>query len=90
MSKEHEAKRAAAAGQLESYIATIDSIEPNIHSIGTAAFYASAAISLKRIADVADLFALSLLKDYKEKDDGIQAWAHRHGFGDLWDKATGL
>lgn len=44
-------KRAAARGS-ECYTATVGSIEPNITSIDPGAFYASAAISLKRIADV--------------------------------------
>lgn len=83
MSKEHEAKRAAAEGPA-TYSATIDSMEPDIASVDPSVFHASAAISLKRIADVADLFALSLLKDWKDKDDGMRDWAKRHGFGDLW------
>lgn len=69
------------------YNATVDSIEPNIAAIDSGAFYASAAISLKRIADVSELFAISLIKEYKAKDANMRDWAHRHGFGDLWDKA---
>lgn len=47
-------KRAAATNENEGYLATIDSIEPDINSIDPGAFYASAAISLKRIADALD------------------------------------
>jgi hypothetical protein len=86
MTKEHEQRRADARDKTEGYAATVESMEPDISPVDASAFYASAAISLKRIADAADLFAVSLLKDHKEKDDGMRAWAHRHGFGDLWDK----
>lgn len=89
MTKELEQRRAGANNNTDSYLATVDSIEPNVHSIDPGAFYASAAISLKRIADVADLFAISLLKNWKEQDDDMRDWVHRHGFGDLWDKAAG-
>lgn len=44
-------KRAAAKTSDEGYIATVESLEPHIHSIDASAYYASAAISLKRIAD---------------------------------------
>lgn len=83
MTKELEQKRADAQGP-DAYLATVDSIEPDIHAIDASAFYASAAISLKRIADVADLFAISLLTDHAKKDADMAAWARRHGFGDLW------
>lgn len=36
----------------EEYLATVDRLEPEICSIDAGAFHASAAISLKRIADV--------------------------------------
>lgn len=88
MTKELEQRRAEARDKVEGYAATIDSIEPDVSPIDASAFYASAAISLKRIADAADLFAVSLLKDWKEKDDGMRAWAYRHGFGDLFDKVA--
>ncbi len=88
MTKELEQRRADAKDQTESYMATIDSLEPDIQFVDPGAFYASAAISLKRIADVADLFALSLLKDHKAKDDNMRDWARRHRFDDLWDKAS--
>lgn len=87
MSKELEERRAKAENNNEGYSATIDSIEPDINPIDASAFYASAAISLKRIADVAELVAISLITDYREKDADMQQWAHRHGFGDLWDRA---
>jgi hypothetical protein len=88
MTKELEQRRAEASSDPAGYSATIDSIEPDISPIDASAFYASAAISLKRIADVADLLAISLITDYKKKDDDMRNWAHRHGFGDLWDKAA--
>lgn len=87
MSKELEQRRANATELHAVYAAVCDSIEPNITAIDPGAFYASAAISLKRIADVADLFAISLLTDHAKKDVEMAAWAQRHGFGDLWDKA---
>lgn len=87
MTKELEQRRAGARDKNEGYLATIDSIEPNVSAIDASAFYASAAISLKRIADVAELFAMSLLKDSMEKERDMRDWAHRHGFGDLWDRA---
>lgn len=51
-----EAARAGATDQGTLYGFTIDSIEPNIHPIDAVAFYASAAISLKRIADALEKF----------------------------------
>lgn len=84
MTKELEQRRADARDKVEGYSATIDSIEPDVSPIDAFAFYASAAISLKRIADVADLFAVSLLTDHAKKDTDMADWAERHGFGDLW------
>lgn len=40
--------------KLSSYLDTIERLEPDIHRIDPGAFYASAAISLKRIADFCD------------------------------------
>jgi hypothetical protein len=37
---------------VDAYMATVDRLEPDIAPVDAAAFYASAAISLKRIADV--------------------------------------
>jgi hypothetical protein len=37
--------------KVEGYLATIDRLEPNLHVIDASTYYASAAISLKRIAD---------------------------------------
>ncbi len=54
MSKE---KRKAASGP-EAYLATVESLEPDIHQIDSGAFYASAAISLKRIADALEKLAI--------------------------------
>ena len=38
----------------EEYLNTVKRLEPDIHPIDAGAFYASAAISLKRIADALD------------------------------------
>lgn len=86
MSKKHEQARAEAVG-VATYIATIESMEPNISPTDPSASHTSAAISLKRIADVAELFAVTLIKDYVERDKDIRDWSYRHGFGDLWDRA---
>lgn len=86
MTKELERRRADARDDGEGYLATLASIEPDIHPIDPSAFYASAAISLKRIADVAELFAISLLTDHAKKDADMADWAKRHGFGDLWPR----
>jgi hypothetical protein len=42
---------------VDSYTRTIGRLEPDIHMIDPGAFYASAAISLKRIADSAEKIA---------------------------------
>jgi hypothetical protein len=44
---------------VDAYLATIDRIEPDVHPIDASAFYASAAISLKRIADQMEAFVLA-------------------------------
>lgn len=36
---------------VDSYLNTVDRLEPDIHPVDASAFYASAAISLRRIAD---------------------------------------
>ena len=41
----------------EAYLATVERIEPDVAPIDAAAFYASAAISLRRIADAAEAIA---------------------------------
>lgn len=87
MTKELEQRRADARDKSEGYLATIESMEPDISAVDASAFYASAAILLKRIADVAELFAMMLLTDYARKDADMADmadWAKRHGFGDLW------
>jgi len=48
-------KRKLSKDNLENYLATIESIEPDISPIDASAFYASAAISLKRIADALEM-----------------------------------
>lgn len=54
--------------------------------ISAGSYEQSVAISLKRIADVAELFAISILTDYDHAKRGTDMadWAQRHGFGDLW------
>lgn len=52
--KEAERRRREAKDQAAGYLATLESIEPDINMIDPGAFYASAAISLKRIADGID------------------------------------
>lgn len=49
----------------EVYMDTIERLEPDIGAIDAAAFYASAAISLKRIADTLEWF-----KNAAEKEIG--------------------
>lgn len=49
---ENEKRRAAANDKVASYVATVESMEPDISPIDASAFHASAAISLKRIADL--------------------------------------
>jgi len=48
-------KRKLSKDNFENYVATIESIEPDISPIDATAFYASAAISLKRIADALEM-----------------------------------
>ena len=45
------------------YLNTIDRLEPEIACIDPGAFYVSAAISLKRIADCLERIELMLLED---------------------------
>lgn len=91
MTKELEQRRTDASDAPTAYLATLASIEPDVSAIDASASYASAAISLKRIADVADLFAISILTDHAKKDTDMADWAQRHGFGDLWPgKRTNL
>lgn len=54
MTNENDAAREArkvAVTDSDAYLATVESLEPSIHPIDASAYYASAAISLKRIAD---------------------------------------
>lgn len=57
--------------RVDEYLETINRLEPNISHIDASAFYASAAISLKRIADVLESFELS-------------HGAHFYGFNKKW------
>ena len=51
------AKRKASKDSNEAYLNTIASIEPDVSPIDAVAFYASAAISLRRIADALEKIA---------------------------------
>jgi len=44
-------------GPVDEYLQTIDRMEPDIHPVDPAAYYASASISLKRIADALEKMA---------------------------------
>lgn len=46
-------------GKVELYIQTVERLEKEIHPIDAGAYYASAAISLKRIADSLEIIAES-------------------------------
>jgi hypothetical protein len=54
----------------EEYLETIKRIEPDIHMIDPGAFYASVAISLKRIADALEILALP-------EDRKTKGWPYR-------------
>jgi hypothetical protein len=58
----------------EEYLETIKRIEPDIHMIDPGAFYASTAISMKRIADALEILATDKIRDMARKDEG---WPHR-------------
>lgn len=47
----------AAASRVTAYAETVDRLEPDIAPIDASAFYASAAISLRRIADALEAVA---------------------------------
>lgn len=49
---------AGEAAKVEGYLATVARLEPEIHPIDASAFYASAAISLRRIADALEAVAI--------------------------------
>lgn len=49
------------------YLDTLDRIEPEIAFIDAAAYYASAAISLKRIADNLEYIVIKLREEEKRK-----------------------
>lgn len=62
-------KRKAAENDISGYLATIESIEPDIHTIDVGAFYASVAISLKRIADALENKEKATQAMLKSQDD---------------------
>ncbi len=49
-----------------AYLATVDRLEPDISMIDPGAYYASAAISLKRIADSLEILAAKAAKDTQQ------------------------
>lgn len=50
-SRKHASNLSKAARGVDEYLATLARLEPDIHPVDASAFYASAAISLKRLAD---------------------------------------
>lgn len=50
----NEGERNRIRRDVEAYGETVERLEPDIHPIDASAFYASAAISLRRIADNSD------------------------------------
>ena len=88
MQNKYEKLRSEAKTPDQAYLATIGSIEPDITSVDVGAFCASAAISLKRIADSLDLLVIAVTQDHQKKDKNMRDWATRHGFGDLWDNKS--
>ena len=73
---EAEKKRARAKTDGEGYLATIDSIEPNVHAIDAGAYHASVAISLKRIAD--SLERIEAMKAKESKSLFEEVFGSRH------------
>lgn len=78
----------------QAYLETIDRIEPEIAMIDPAAFYASAAISLKRLADAAEaltkavknrnkLMALDIRNTEVADHDKHDDWLTGRGLDDL-------
>ncbi len=56
--------------RMNAYMATVRRLEPDITAIDASAFYASAAISLKRIADALDFIAAELRADADRESSG--------------------
>lgn len=69
--------------RVDTYLGTIVRLEPDVHMIDAGAFYASAAISLKRIADALEISACNTLKKVRESERDHKEWMIRKGFGDL-------
>lgn len=57
--------------RVDAYLATVDRMEPEIAMIDAGAFYASAAISLKRIADSLDKITARLEGIEDTLDEGL-------------------
>jgi len=55
-----------------AYLDTINRLEPDIHMIDAGAFYASVAISLKRIADLMEAREKRIIEYYAQADKPVQ------------------
>lgn len=75
--------KSVKAEQVDAYLYTIERIEPDVAMIDPGAFYASAAISLKRMADAAEeqtKIARAAARAHLPMDD---EWLKQKGLGDL-------
>lgn len=62
----------------EEYLKTIERLEPDITPIDASAFYASVAISLKRIADAVEILAVpSDLMQQSQGRAGGPGWPNK-------------
>jgi hypothetical protein len=62
------------------YLDTVSRMEPDIHKVDPGAFYASAAISLKRIAESLEFFrviATMAIEQGEETDSDVSAVAKK-------------
>lgn len=73
--------------RVDGHLATVARLEPEINPIDASAFYASAAISLKRLADAAEVAnKLAVMGiEFKHRRDKAEQenWLRRHGLADL-------
>jgi hypothetical protein len=79
--------------RVDGYLATIARLEPDIHMIDAAAFYASAAISLKRIADVLEMTErrkAKAIQDYQVYLDIMQEENRRRAAQPFWKFILGF
>lgn len=73
--------------RVDDYLATINRLEPDIAFIDASAFYASAAISLKRIADNLDRYETRVtasLAEYKEYLDSAKEEKRKRDAQPFW------